>query len=90
MRSACEQAKQKLADTQITVASGMDGLLAVTTIPESENSCDCYCGYAWDSSDHCRDKKQVKILHLRIKRPWLRQVILLFKWQKNVCFDFYR
>lgn len=28
--------KQKLADTQITVASGMDGLLAVATIPESE------------------------------------------------------
>lgn len=28
--------KQKLADTQITVASGMDGLLAVSTIPESE------------------------------------------------------
>ena len=27
--------KQKLADTQITVASGMDGLLAVATIPES-------------------------------------------------------
>ncbi len=28
--------KQKLADTQITVASGMDGLLAVATITESE------------------------------------------------------
>ncbi len=28
--------KQKLSDTQITVASGMDGLLAVATIPESE------------------------------------------------------
>lgn len=28
--------KQKLADTQITVASGMDGLLAVAMIPESE------------------------------------------------------
>lgn len=28
--------KQKLADTQITVASGMDGLLTVATIPESE------------------------------------------------------
>lgn len=28
--------KQKLADMQITVASGMDGLLAVATIPESE------------------------------------------------------
>lgn len=28
--------KQKLVDTQITVASGMDGLLAVATIPESE------------------------------------------------------
>lgn len=28
--------KQKLADTQITVASGMDGLLAVATIPKSE------------------------------------------------------
>lgn len=28
--------KQKLADTQITVASGMDGLLAVATVPESE------------------------------------------------------
>ena len=28
--------KQKLADTQMTVASGMDGLLAVATIPESE------------------------------------------------------
>lgn len=28
--------KQKLADTQITVASGMDGLLAVATISESE------------------------------------------------------
>lgn len=28
--------KQKLADTQITVASGMDGLLAIATIPESE------------------------------------------------------
>lgn len=28
--------KQKLVDTQITVASGMDGMLAVATIPESE------------------------------------------------------
>ena len=49
--------KQKLVDTQITVASGMDGLLAVATIPESEILVTA-CGYAWYSSDHCRDRSR--------------------------------
>ena len=68
--NAAKDLAVRLADLNVKIVSGMDGLLELARLPADGHSGDC-CGWNdWNPSYYGGQSRLARILHLQTKRRW--------------------